>query len=97
MTKHCRICGDAISLTDPLNAGLDTCRSCGLRSSSGLLSMRDSELVDHSDALEVRISSARDADEKLVLGCGQSLFHKEISTRRTARRHLGLPEEFDET
>lgn len=94
MTKRCRICGDALSPSDPLYYTLDTCGSCQLRSSTGLLSMTDSELTGHIDALELRISSAKNETERLVLGCAQSMFHREIGTRRIARRHLGLPEGF---
>jgi hypothetical protein len=47
-----------MSITDPLNAGLDECFSCRHHRSSGLLSMTDAELLDGIGDLDARISCA---------------------------------------
>lgn len=93
MITRCRVCGDAISLTDPLNAGMDECFSCRHRRGSGLLSMTDAELLDGIDDLDAKISCA-DGIRATVFKVVKSGFLGEIGTRRMARRHLGLPEGF---
>ena len=95
MTKRCRICGDSMLMSDPHNVGLDECRSCRLRRSTGLLSMTDGALLEHINDLDAKLSKAQGIEAtafKAIISC----VYGEINTRRVGRRHLGLPEGFDD-